>query len=50
MSRYKNAPAFARTRGVNQNILQRNYSTEPEARLLGALENVRAIGQEVGAA
>lgn len=45
MSRYENAPAFARTRGANQNTLQRNYSTDPETRLLGLLENVRTVGQ-----
>ena len=42
---YENAPAFARNRGANQNNFQRHYSTDPETRLLGLLENVRVVGQ-----
>lgn len=44
MNRYENAPAFARTRGANQNTLHR-YSTTPINLLLERLENVKPAGQ-----
>ena len=44
MSAYENAPTHGRSRGANQNTLQRNYNTSPLHLLLDRLENVKPIG------